>query len=362
VAYSENLETIKTRMLGNISDSVDKTEGYLVYDNVVATGTEFQKVSTELDQVVNKLDISNLKDDELATRIEERTGQTRNPATYATGVLTITGNATIAAGALFQTSNAVQFKSLETKTITTSGTINIQAVVAGSTGNIPAGQITVMPVAISGVTSVTNLAATENGFDAESDTNLLTRYYEKLQEPDTGGNIMHFKNLVKEYTGVGDVKVFPTWNGNNTIKLVIIDSNKQVPSTDFVNAVQAYMDPLGDTWGLGYGVAPFGAFTTIAGATAKTIDVSFTVVKDTNYTDAQRLANVQASINVYLKSVAFVDNAIVSYAQVGAAILASAGVLDYSNLLINSGTSNISISLTSSLCEIPVLGTVTINV
>lgn len=360
--YSETLDTIKTRMLGNISDSVDKTEGYLVYDNVVATGKEFEKVSSELDLVASKLDISNLTGDELTTRVYEKTGLTRTAATFAKGVLAITGNTTIAIEDVFETANKVQFKATEAKTITGTGTVSIQAIVAGSSGNIPAGQITLMPITIPGVTSVTNTAATVNGFDEESDSALLQRYYEKLREPSTQGNIAYFKSLVKSYTGVGDVKVFPTWNGNNTVKIVIIDSNKQVPSTDLINAVQSYTDPLGDTWGLGYGAAPFGAFTTIAGATGKNINVSFTVDKDTNYSDEQRLTNIQASINAYLKTIAFVDNAIVSYAKIGDAILNSAGVLDYSNLTINGATSNIPISLTSSLCEIPVLGTVTVNV
>lgn len=353
---------ILARMQGNVTNDIEKTEGSLVYDALSPASKEFASVYKTADEIVEKLDISNLTGDELATRVYERTGLTRNSATYATGTLNITGSSTIAIGDLFQTSSAVQFKSLEAKTITDSGTINIQAVVAGSSSNIPANQITVMPVGISGVVSVTNPNPTENGYDEETDAHLLERYYEKIQNPDNGQNIAHFKNLVKAYTGVGDCKVFPVWNANNTVKIVIIDSNKDVPSANLVSNVQIYMDPLGDTWGLGYGAAPPFSFTTIAGATGKTIDVSFTVIKDTNYNDDQRFANVQASIIKYLKSIAFLENAVVSYAQIGAAILASDGVLDYSNLLVNNGNSNIIISLTSSLCEIPVLGTVTINV
>lgn len=359
--YSEDEATIRTRMLNNISDSVDKSEGYLVYDNIAAASKEFAKISNGLDSVKNELNINNLADDELTARVKDRTGIDRNLATYATGVLTLTGNGSIKIGDLFQTPSGIQFASTEAKTITTSGTINVKAVVAGSTGNIPTGQITVMPITISAITSVTNASPTENGFDAETDAELLTRYYAKLQEPSTQGNIAQFKSLVKSYTGVGDCKVFPTWNGNNTIKLVIIDANKQVPTSDFVNEIQNRIDPLGDNWGLGYGDAPFGCFTSISGASGKTINVSFTVTKDINYTDAQRLANIQASINAYFKLIAFLDNAIVSYAQIGSCVLNSAGVLDYANLTINGGTANIPISLTSSLCEIPVLGAVNIS-
>ena len=36
--YSEDTAVILNRMLGNMSDTTDKTEGYLAYDNAAATG------------------------------------------------------------------------------------------------------------------------------------------------------------------------------------------------------------------------------------------------------------------------------------------------------------------------------------
>lgn len=358
--YSENntQQIILNRMIAEVSNDVSTIEGSLIYDALSPASNELAQAYVALDQVANKFDLSNLSGDELATRINQRTGLTRNSATYATGVLNITGTATINQGALFQTTGGIQFAATETKAITASGIINIKAVAAGSSGNVPANQITVQTAAIVGITAVTNNSPTINGFDAETDSALLQRYYDKIQNSDTGSNIAHFKNLVKAYTGVGDAKVFPTWNGNNTVKLVIIDANKQVPSSTLVTEVQTYMDP--GIEGLGNGAAPFGAFTTIAGATALTINVSFTAVKDTNYSDAQRLANVQASIADYFKSIVF-NSTSVSYAQIGATILASQGILDYSNLTVNGGTANIPISATASLCEVPTLGTVTIS-
>lgn len=364
MAYSTNNSEaiILARMQTNVTNDIEKTEGSLVYDALSPASKEFAASYKSLDEVKSKMDISNLTGDELTTRVYERTGIPREEATYAEGPLDVIGTGTIKEGDLFQTPGGIQFKSIESKTIINSGIVNIKAVVAGSIGNIPANQITIIPVAINGIVSVTNSSPTSGGYDAESDTHLLERYYERLQNPDTGGNIAHFKNLVKGYAGVGDCKVFPTWNGNYTIKIVIIDSNKEVPSTDLVNEVQNYMDPLGDNWGLGYGASPAFSHTIIEGAAGKIIDVEFTVVKDTNYTDEQRIVNIKASITEYLKSLTFVDDTVVSYAKIGAAILASKGVQDYSDLTVNGGTSNISISLTFDLCEIPKLGVVTLNV
>jgi uncharacterized phage protein gp47/JayE len=283
-------------MLGNMSDTVDKTEGYLSYDISAASSKELSNALSKLDDTVKKFDISSLSGDELASRVCERTGLTRYDATYATTKLSITGN------------------------------------VKASTG----------------------------GYDAESDSSLLERYYEKLQLPNTGGNIAHFISLAKSYSGVGAVKVYPTWNGNNTAKLMIIDINKLPASADFINALQTYMDPLGANWGQGYGQAPYGAFTTVAAAAPKVINVSFTAVKDTNYSDAQRLSNFTTALTNYLASIAFSANA-VSYTKIGAMIIDTPGFLDYSNLTVNGGTSNITLSYTASSTECPVMGTVTIS-
>lgn len=354
--YSENNshEDILIRMKNNVSNDIDKNEGSMIYDALSPASIEFESAYKSLDDVANKFDIENLTDDELEQRINQRIGITRNPATYATGSLDITGTGTINQGALFQTSGGIQFQSTETKTITASGTINIQAVVAGASGMVPANQITVIPVAIAGITAVTNSSPTINGYDAESDSALIERYYEMIQTPATSGNKAQFKSWAKEVSGVGDAKVFPLWNGNNTVKIIIVDANKQPPSTELVNQVQEYIDP--NISGIGEGIAPIGCFCTIDGAVGKTIDIRFTVIKDSNYTDQQRLESIQVNLAAYFKSIAFISN-FVSYAQIGALILQSDGILDYSSLTVNNDTRNVSLADT----EVPILGGITID-
>ncbi|AFM40342.1 putative phage Mu protein gp47-like protein [Desulfosporosinus acidiphilus SJ4] len=355
--YSETSNVILSRMLSNVSSDVDKSEGSFIYDATSPVAIEIAQQEANLDQVAKKFDITTLSGDELAMRIYQRTGISRNPATYATADVTITGNGMINTGDLVQTPGGVQFKSTQQQTISGSASVHVEALIAGSTGMVPANQITQFPVAIAGLVSVTNSNPTQDGFDAESDSALLQRYYDYIQTPATGGNIAQFINLMKDFTGVGDVKFYPTWNGNNTVKLVIIDVNKLPPSSDLVAAAQAYMDP--GAQGLGLGAAPFGAFTTVEGAFASTITINFTAVKDSDYTDEQRLANVQANLTAYLQAIAFVDST-VSYAKIGSAILSSQGILDYTNLTVNGGISNVPLSYTSALTETPVLGVVTI--
>jgi len=355
--YSEASTVVLNRMLENVSSDIDKSEGALIYDALSPTSIELARQKVKLDEVANKFDVENLSGDELATRVYQRTGITRNTATYANTAVTITGNGTITIGDLVQTPGGVRFKSLVTQVIAVTADIDVQAVVAGASGMVPSGQIVQFPVAIAGLVSVTNPDPTQDGFDAESDASLLQRYYDYIQNPATGGNIAQFTALIKNFAGVGDVKVYPTWDGNNTVKLVIIDANKLPPSVELVNDAQNYMDP--GIEGLGFGVAPFGALTTVEGAAGKNLDIGVTADIDTGYTNEQRLANVRKSITDYLESIAYKSSS-VSYGKIGAAILASAGILDYTDLTINAGTANIPLSYTSILTETPVLGVVTI--
>lgn len=349
-----NKDEIVNDMLSDIANIHDKTVGSFIYEAISPAGSEFVKTNRSITNVKSKFDIRNLSGDELATRIYERTGLTRKPATKATGQVAVSGNGTINIADLFETANGIQFRATETKTITTSGTINVEAVIAGTTGNVPTNQITLFPVTISGFTTVNNDSPTIDGFEAETDADLLKRYFERIQAPSTSGNKAQYKSWAKSITGIGDAKVFSLWNGANTVKVVIIDSNKQPSSAQLVIDVQDYIDP--HINGDGEGVAPIGAITTVASATGLIINVNVTVILSSGYTPPQADANITASITQYLKDIAFVEN-IVSYAKVGAAILDSVGVEDYANLTINGVTSNITIGNE----QVAIIGDVTVE-
>lgn len=333
--------SIHQEMLNDISDDYDKSEGSFIFDATKPQAIQNEKIYKDMDLVISKFDIENLEGDELEKRINQRTGITRKLATKATGILDITGNGTIKIGDIFETQNGIQFASVEEKSITESGTVNIECTQAGSIGNVPANQITLMPVTIAGITSVNNSSPTSGGYEAESDKELLQRYYERIKTPATSGNKTHYKNWAKEVVGVGDAKVFPLWNGDNTVKIVIIDADKKPASSDLVLEVQNHIDP--NSLGLGKGVAPIGAYCTIISATELPINISFTATKDNSVSDTERQQSVEENITNYLKEIAFQDNT-VSYAKTGALILDSKGILDYTDLLINGGTSNITVT------------------
>lgn len=333
----------------NISNDYEKTPGYLVWDITEAVGQEMDLQEKSIIKVAKKLDVDNLTGDELTKFAHQRKGVIRKAATYATGQITVTGTGTVTKGDLFETPNGVQFAAAETVDITDSGTVNIKAVQAGNVGVVGSGTITQMPVTIAGINSCANAEPTHDGYDAESDGALRERYYTALRTPPSSGNKYSYENWALEVEGVGAAEVFPLARGDNTVDVVIIDSDMQPASPQLVAAVQAYIDP--DSSGKGEGTAPMGAHCYVSAAEALNIDVSAKFRISGTQTETE--AAVKEAIKKYLASIAFTGEN-VSYAQIGNAIIDTAGVIDYENLTVNSGTANISVADR----KVAVLGTV----
>lgn len=333
-------DNLQNEMLTQVSTQYNKSVGSFVWDILKAIAIKLNEIYTNLISLSNKFDINTLTSTDLDNFITQRSGISRRTATKAIGTLTITGTGTININDVFETATGIQFVATETKAITASGTISIEAVNAGDSGNVDAETIIYMPITLTGITACTNNSETAGGYEQETDDELRERYLEYLAEPPTSGNAASYKAWAKSVSGVGDAKVIPLWDGVNTVKVLIIDSNNEPASETIVNNVQEYIDP--NSEGLGNGVAPLGAYCTVESATAKSISVTVTVIKDTAYTDATVQNNVEQSITEYLQSIAFVRT-YVSYGNIGVAIFNADGVIDYASLEVNSGTSNITL-------------------
>ena len=307
----------------------------------------------KLQIVSDKLDIENIYGEERERFIFQRTGITRRQATFSEGVITVKGNGIVKKGDLFETEGLIRFKAVETVNVIEQADIIVKAVTAGAIGNVPMGSITKMPITIQGITSCTNHTATEGGYQQENDKDLLVRYYERLREPATSGNIYHYKRWAKEVEGVGAVNVFPLWNGDNTVKIVIIDLERQPASDELVEKVQNYIDP--NSTGTGQGQAPIGAYCTVESAKPKIINVSV-LLHVSKYVVLEVIKKeIENKIIEYFKQIAF-EQEYASFAQIGANILSVENVLDYENMTLNGLTQNI----TCQKYEVMILGEVTL--
>lgn len=348
------MSEILDAMLAAMPDSYQKTVGFPTYDLLAAAALRLAETEGALEAAKTKLDPANLTGAELDAYIGPRTGQARNPATYAVGVLQVTGTGTINAGDLFESGGGIQFAATETVTISGSGTVPIQCTQPGTGGNLPAGSITMMPVQLAGIISVSNSDTTHDGYDEETDAAYYSRFLLRVQTPPTSGNVYHYMSWALEVSGVGAVQVYPLGHGANSVDVVLIDDTGKPASSTLVDAVQAHIDP--GSKGLGEGEAPIGAYCYVSAATAVSVALSLTVKTTQGASQSDVTQAIKDAVSAYLASIAFRQD-YVSVAQISLAILSAQGVQDYENLLVNGAASNIAILDR----QVAVLGEVTIS-
>jgi uncharacterized phage protein gp47/JayE len=345
----DSKEIIQDRMLSNISDEYDKTEGSFFYDAIKPVAIELENLDIKANDILNKGFADTATGADLE-RICGEQGIYRKPATKATNIVTITGTeaALIVKGEMVASDNA-SFVFTVDDLVPANGIINVtvECTEYGLIGNVPEGTIKYFPKTLEGLQTVTNPQTFSNGYDAESDESLRQRYYDKVRTPATSGNKYHYLNWAKEVIGVGDARIFPLANGPGTVKVVIINSNKRAAD---INLLDSVLEHIEDS-------RPIGVTVDLDSAVEKSINVSVTLVIDVNnYTSEQVEASIESNLIEHFASIAFI-NSYVSYASIGNIIFNTDGVLDYSNLKINNGTINIAVADT----EVAVLGGVTIG-
>ena len=348
-------DKLHEEILDQIDDGYQKTVGYPTYDLTKAFAMVMAPLYLALSDTADKLDVEQLEGNELTRFVKQRKGVKRKEATYATGLLDVTGSGQVKAGDLFETAGGIQFSADTTTDIVSSGSIAVTSTIAGAAGNVGAGAITMMPKTIQGITACNNPEPTSGGYASETDDSLRERYYEALQRPPTSGNKYHYIAWAKEVSGVGDAKVYPLWDGDNTVQIVIIDDNKQPADNKLIASVQQHIDP--DSAGTGDGEAPIGAHCTVTSAAANSIAVSVTVKLLAGYDAEVVRKSITDAITAYLQSIAFKQD-YVSYGKIAGAINDSEGVEDYGNLLVNNGNANVAVTDK----EVAILGEVAISV
>ena len=343
-------------MLKNISDDYIKIPGTFTHDLIKTYALAATTLEEKIETLWNMFDIYNLSGNDLERYVSQRKGVKRKEANAAVGIVTVKGNGTVSEGDLFETPGGIRFVATETKLIKTVGDIKVKAVIPGSSGNVGSNSITLIPITLQGIINVTNQNPTSDGYDVETDFSLRERYLLEVQNPPTSGNKYHYMVWAREVIGVGDSRIFPLWNGNNTVQIVIIDENKQPASSELVKRVQDYIDPMGErneTWGTGAGEAPIGAYCTVTSATAKNININLTVVLQKNYELDKIILQIKEKVKDYLKEIAFKKN-FISYAILGSLVLDIEGIVEWTEFSINGEHKNIKIEDK----EVAILGTV----
>lgn len=327
----------------NSTTDASKFEGTFEYDMFSSNSIEFAKQEVEREQMYKAAFAETSWGEYLTLRAAEH-GITRREATKAIGELTVTGNGIVPEGSLFATQSGVLFHATEDTQIAGQGVITIEAETAGISGNVKAGAITVISMSIPGITAVMNIDATHDGFDEESDAELLERLLFKVRQPATSGNANNYIEWATSVEGVGKAIVKKLWNGNGTVKVLVTDANGAPASSELIEKVATYIDDK----------HPVGATVTVAAPEILTVNIELTPTSGKGNTDG--IKNV---LTRYFASNDY-DGEKVSYAKVGKTILSNSNetqVFDYEDLLLNGKTDNIPVTDE----QIPQVGEVTIH-
>jgi len=344
---ADSKELILARLLLNIPDEYDKSTGSFFHDTQMPLAIEHEGMYGKLDGILDQGFAATAKGEYLDRKVGEQ-GMTRKPAVHATGAARLFGSVGVVVPAGVKvSSDLAMYSTTAAATVTGAGYVDvpIRCDTAGAIGNVPVGAVKDYPVSVSGLSSVTNPENITGGYNAETDDELRRRYYEKVSAPATSGNKQHYMNWAKEVPGVGDVRVQPLWNGNGTVKVIIINANKQPAEPTLIQAVVSHIEDK----------RPVGAAVTVVTAAPVNINVSATLTLESGYTLTAVKPKIETAVNEYLKRTAFVSGS-VSIAHIGSTVLTVDGVRDFSNLRINNNTVNVSIGDE----QVAVLGVVTL--
>ena len=219
----------------------------------------------------------------------------------------------------------------------------------GTSPNNQTGDLTPISDTPSGLSYAKVVECLIEGENETEDEDIVNAYFEYVTNVVSDGNVAQYRRWCNEYDGIGNYKIFPLWNGANTVKVSILSASNRAASSELVSEFQKYLDP--NTEGMGNGVAPIGAFVTVTTATEVPITVSATVKLKEGYSDT---TSIDAALSEYFSKIAY-DKSIVAYMSIGAVILNVEGVELVTDLMVQGGKSDINIGDE----EIPVLGTTT---
>ncbi len=357
MAYeNETKETIQQRMLDASPSDIDKRPGSVTYDLTGPAAIEFETAYIELDTVLDKglavkADGTASAFGEYLDRRVAEMGLIRKPSEKAIGHVTFSGTdgTLIPKGSEVSTDGEYPIYFVTTADATiTGGTVSVaaEAKVGGANGNVSVGAIKLTAGNITGITAVTNASMFDGGVDTESDADLLARYLDRVRRPATSGNGNHYRQWALEIAGISDAKVYSVWNGNGTVKVVLLDSDKTAPDSTKIAEVAAYIETQ----------RPVGATVSVVGATEVSINVSVTVTLASGASLADAQAQITKGLREYLKTLAFVDP-MVRYTQIANVVLNADAVVDYANLQVNGAAGNITIADGS----VAVVGTVSVT-
>lgn len=351
MAY-ENMtyEFILNRMKNRVTEqypNLDNREGSIIFNAIAPAALELAMLYSELDNARNESFVKTASREYLIMACEDM-GMDVSIFEAKAGVHKGEFNVEVPIGSTW---NCELFNYTVTEYVGMNGENYTYQMLCDTLGTAPnnlVGDLTAISDSPDGLEYAYLVECLVEGENETADDDVRTAYYEYVNGTGTDGNIDQYKQWCNEYDGIGNSKVFPLWNGANTVKVSILSASNVAASETLIQEFQEYLDP--NVSGMGDGKAPIGAFVTVTTATELPINVSANVKMKSGYSDTTAIST---ALTNYFSEIAY-EKSIVAYMNIGAVILNVEGVESISDLKVNGATEDITLADET----IPVLGTV----
>lgn len=330
--YSQQTyEVIKERTLDNINLDIDKREGSILNTLASANAMSLVKAYMDMSDIMSIGFIEDTFDNFLDKRLSEF-GVYRKTGTKATGQIKVTGKeGTVISNGTYFLCNDLRFIMLNDVVIGEEDDIcHVEAEEVGYKYNLPSGNTFTLIDKIEGVESLVNEEVFGNGVDIESDKDLRKRFVKVVNNPSSSGNKAHYEEWALEVNGVGRADVYPLWNGNGTVKVMIIGNDNKPVSDDVLENARLHIEKN----------MPIGCQLTVVTPTNLNIVISSSIELKESYELVEIKTEFEDKLNNYLKTV---TNEL-TYSKVYGLLANILGVEDITSLTVNDNNINISIA------------------
>lgn len=397
-----DFETILDRMMSNVSDSLDKREGSVIYDASAPAALELSNYYASLDMVMREVFADTASYHFLIKRAAERHIYPKEETSAICRMEVMPADTQITVGDRFNLNdlNYTVSAAMDDKP----GSYQITCETAGIAGNQQLGLL--LPIETENeLNQMERAELTEvlvPGEDEEDVEAFRERYFASFHNQAYGGNKADYIEKVNNIPGVGGCKVFRAWLGGykpsdmippdaairwfeslkeenfepivygwlktvysvaseklltvgGTVKVYIISSEFKAPTETLIKNVQDTLDPAVSA-GEGDGVAPLGHIVNVIGVKEVPINICLNLEYQDGYSFAELNESIGKAIEEYLaklrQSWAKGNSIIVRISQIEYRLLEIDGIFDLRDTTLNGQEENIVIDFDS----IPVRG------
>ena len=327
---NQTYEAIKQRIFDNINIDIDKREGSFLSNMVSPLSEELAKAYINMSDILSLGFIEDTFDTYLDKRVSEL-GVYRKQGSKAIGEIKVEGKegAIITNGTLIK-ANDLYFTVLNDIELPTDNILYVEANEVGYKYNLLANTEFELVEKNDKVTSLINETDFKNGIDIESDEDLRKRFIKVVNNPSASGNKNHYEEWALEVNGVSRAIVYPLWNGNGTVKVMVVGNDNKPVLEDVRKNVEDHITEN----------MPIGCQLTVATPTNLDATIVATIELKEGYEIEEVKQEFEAKINEYLKSV---TNEF-TYSKVYGLLANIIGIEDIGTLTVNGRNSNITIS------------------